>query len=118
MAAQESDPDSLLNNVRRLITLKKSEPALSAYAEFVPVYAKPNGYPFVYARASGEDIVLCVFNPAEREESAEFTLNVSVKGMRLLAGDKLKYAVDGNSISMDTAPVSYAIYKLELHEPR
>ena len=118
VAAQESDPDSLLNNVRRLITLKKSEPALSAYAEFVPVYAKPNGYPFVYARASGDDIVLCVFNPAERNERAEFTLNVSVKGMQLLAGDKLKYAVDGKSISIDTAPVSYAIYKLELQEPR
>ena len=40
VAAEETDADSLLNRVRRLIRLKHSEPALAAYAEFVPLYAK------------------------------------------------------------------------------
>ena len=38
VAAQEKDPNSLLNKTRRLIALRHSEPALANYAEFVPIY--------------------------------------------------------------------------------
>ena len=84
--AQEKAPDSLLNRVRRLIQLKKTEKALAAYAEFVPVYAKPDTYPFVYARANGDDAVLVILNPAERPAEARFRLEPVARDHRLLAG--------------------------------
>jgi len=113
VADQENDTKSLLNTTRKLINLKKSEPALMGYAEFVPVYAKENTYPFIFARANGDDVVLCIFNPANRKEKAEFTLNIKSKNLTLLAGDDLTISRKGFSYSVEIQPVSYAIYKIE-----
>jgi maltose alpha-D-glucosyltransferase/alpha-amylase len=113
VADQEKDPNSLLNRIRNLIKLKKSEPALMAFAEFVPVYAKEDTYPFIFARASGEDIVLAAFNPAAREESAEFTLNISAKEINLLAGAKSGIRINGNSYDLKIGGQSYSIFKLK-----
>jgi maltose alpha-D-glucosyltransferase/alpha-amylase len=110
--AEEKDPNSLLNKVRMLIQLKKKEPALAAYAEFVPVYAKENTYPFIFARASGDDIILAVFNPAAREETAEFTLNKSINKFALLSGNESEIAVKGNKYELKIEGQSYSVYKL------
>ena len=61
---QDSDPDSLLNRVRKLTALRKKYKALSSHAEFVPLYAVQNEYPFIYARAADEEAVLVVLNPS------------------------------------------------------
>jgi glycosidase len=113
VAEQEESTTSLLNNTRKLIALKKKEAALTAYAEFVPVYAKENTYPFVYARASGNEVILCIFNPANRIEKADFRLNFKTKGAILLSGDKLKLKISGQEISVEVPPVGYALYKLK-----
>jgi maltose alpha-D-glucosyltransferase/alpha-amylase len=113
VADQENDPDALINKIRKLIALKKSEPALTGYAELVPVYAKENTYPFIYARANGDDVVLCIFNPANRVEKADFTLNIKSKKLKLLAGDELKIERKDYTYKVEVQPVSYAIYKLE-----
>ncbi len=110
--AQEKNPDSLLNRTRRLIQLKHSEPALAAYAEFVPLYAKKNAYPFIYARALGKDLVLVILNPAEKESSAEFTVNVPVSKRTLLAGKEMKIAETEGKVSVTVPGRTYAIYKL------
>jgi glycosidase len=110
--SQEKNPDSLLNRTRRLIQLKHSEPALAAYAEFVPLYANKDAYPFIYARALGSDVVLVILNPAERESSAEFTLNVPVSKRTLLAGKEVKIAEAEGRVSVNVPGRTYAIYKL------
>lgn len=111
--SQEKNPNSLLNKVRRLIKLKKSEPALAAYAEFVPVYAKENTYPFIFARAAGDEIVLVAFNPAAREETANFTLNIIAKDMQLLYGQKSEVLFNENNYSIKMKGQTYSIYKLK-----
>lgn len=111
--SQEEDPNSLLNRVRKLIQLKKKESALSAYAEFVPVYAKDNTYPFIFTRAAGENIVLAVFNPAAREESARFSLNIKVKEFNLLSGTDSKIDIDGDKYDLKIGGQSYSIYKIK-----
>jgi glycosidase len=113
VSAQEKDPNSLLNHTRQLIALKKKEAALTNFAEFVPVYAKENTYPLIYARASGDEVILCIFNPADRVEKAQFRLNFKVKGATLLAGDKLALTIKGQDFTIDTPAISYAIYKLK-----
>ena len=110
--AQEKSPDSLLKRVRRLIQLKKTEKALAAYAEFVPVYAKPDTYPLVYARANGDDAVLVILNPAERPAEARFQLEPVARDHRLLAGRPVEMTRDQGQYTVEVPGRSYAIYKL------
>jgi maltose alpha-D-glucosyltransferase/alpha-amylase len=111
---EEKDKNSLLNRVRQLIAIKKKEPALIAYAEFVPVFAKENAYPFIFARANGEEIILAAFNPAGRDAEAEFTLNISSAKFKLISGSESDIKSDGNKYSLRMKGVSYSIYKLVL----
>jgi maltose alpha-D-glucosyltransferase/alpha-amylase len=112
VADEEKDPSSLLNRVKRLIQLKKKEKALAAYAEFVPVYAKENAYPFVFARANGDEAVLVVLNPAARKEKASFSLTPAAKEVRLIAGRKIRMERKDGKYTIEVPGQSYAIYKL------
>ena len=110
--AEQNDPSSLLNRVKKLIALKNTEPALAAYAEFVPLYAKENTYPFVYARASGKDILLVIINPSEKAASAEFQMNVQYTKPTFLAGKEIKINKKGTTISFNVPGISFAIYRM------
>ena len=110
---EEKDPSSLLNRVKKLIQLKHTEPALAAYAEFVPLYAKENTYPFVYARANGKDVILVILNPADKAASAEFQINVPYNKLQLLAGKEIRINKKGKSLSIEVPGTTYAVYKLK-----
>ncbi len=109
---QQNESNSLLNKVRGLIELKKSEPALAAYAEFVPVYAKKNKYPFVFARAAGDEVILAVFNPASRKETAEFSLNLEAKDYTLLFGNESEISFSQGKYIVKVPEQTYSIYKI------
>ncbi|HVU31972.1 MAG TPA: alpha-amylase family glycosyl hydrolase [Opitutaceae bacterium] len=111
VAAEEKNPASLLNRVRRLIALHKHERALSNYAEFVPLYARPDTYPFVYARASGPDVIVAFFNPADREVTASFDFDATNRDRTLLAGRELTLGQSPGMMSVKMPPVSYALYR-------
>jgi maltose alpha-D-glucosyltransferase/alpha-amylase len=83
---------------------------LAAYAEFVPVYAKADTYPFVFARAAGDHILLALFNPADRDVSAGFTLNIGAKTLKLLSGTELKIDIEGRHYTVRMAGQSYSLY--------
>jgi maltose alpha-D-glucosyltransferase/alpha-amylase len=109
--AQEKNPNSLLNKTRQLIKLRHTEPALANYAEFVPVYAEQNTYPFVYARAAGKDVVLVMLNPRATASDATFPVNVPFKKTKLLAGDKFKmeHSKKAGTLTIHMPATSYAI---------
>jgi maltose alpha-D-glucosyltransferase/alpha-amylase len=111
VAAEEKDPGSLLNRVRKLIQLKHTEPALAAYAEFVPLYAKSNIYPFVYARSGGGETLLLIFNPAARDTTAGFTFPAEYRELKLLAGKEVQVAKDGQTLNLEIPGQTYAIYQ-------
>ena len=112
VAAEEADPASLLNRVRRLIRLKHAERALAAYAEFVPLFAQKDAYPFVYARASGDDVVLAIFNPAARAASAEFSFAVAHRDFLLLAGKAVRFTGGKDRLRIEVPGLTYAIYRV------
>jgi maltose alpha-D-glucosyltransferase/alpha-amylase len=114
VAAQEGDPDSLLNRVRALIQLKKQEKALAAYAEFVPIFAQEHAYPFIYARAAGNEAILVILNPAGRKAEAEFACNLDLTERRLLAGQELKLTAKGDAFTVAVPALGYAVYKCRL----
>ena len=72
-AAQESDPDSVLNYYRRLIALRKERPAM-VYGEFTE-YEAGRGDVYVYTRTLGDERLLVTLNltgePAEVRIPAE-----------------------------------------------
>jgi maltose alpha-D-glucosyltransferase/alpha-amylase len=111
VAAEEKDPSSLLNRVRKLIRLKHTEPALTAYAEFIPLYAKENTYPFVYARAGGGETLLVILNPAAKAASAEFSLPVECRELKLMAGKEIHTTKEGPMLKIEVPGQTYAIYQ-------
>ncbi len=96
-----------------MVRLKKSEAALAAYAEFVPVYAQPNEYPFVFARAVEDEVILAIFNPADRKASADFKLNLKNKKFEKLMGDDIEIRAKGKRYQLEMDGISYGIYKMK-----
>ena len=112
VAEAEQNPNSLLNKTRKFIELRHSEPALANYAEFVPLFAEPNTYPFIYARANGHDKVLVMLNPSGSEATASFDINTQFGSTKLLAGDSFEIKHEGTTVSVAMPAQSYAIIKL------
>jgi glycosidase len=111
---QEKDPTSLLNRTRRLTHLKHTEPALAAYAEFVPLFAQPNTYPYVFARASGKSVLLVAFNPSAQAATAQFEFTTEHKGFELLAGRAAVIKDEPGHLQLDIPAQSYVIYRVVL----
>jgi glycosidase len=109
--AEERKPSSLLNRVRKLIRLKHTEPALAAYAEFVPLYARENTYPLVYARASAGETLLVIFNPAASAASAQFAFPVDFRDLELLAGRAVRTTKEPGRLKIEVPGEAYAIYR-------
>ena len=111
--SNEKDKNSLLNRIKKLISLKHSEPALAAYSEFTPLYAKTNTYPFVFSRANGKDIIVIIMNPIAKTSEATFDVKTVGSVFTLLAGKKLNISKSGTTVKVKVEGQSYAIYKLK-----
>ena len=83
VAAQESDPDSLLHTVRRLVALRKAHPALCASGTFEPLIAEPGQYPIVYRRSAGGETAVVALNPTAAV--AEVSLSKALLRVRPMA---------------------------------
>ena len=65
--AQISDENSLYNEIKRLIRIRRKHLALLSRGEIEFVYAEKNEYPLAYVRSAGNEKILVVINPAARE---------------------------------------------------
>lgn len=74
---QCADPNSLYNEIKKLIKIRNSNPALQNNAEIEFVYAEKNEYPFAYLRSTDNEKMLVIINPANREVC--FDCEVSLK---------------------------------------
>jgi len=61
----------------------------------------------------GEEVIVCIFNPAEREETAKFSLNLYAKDFKLLAGKQSEIKIDGNRYGIKIGGGRYSVYKLQ-----
>ena len=101
------------NRVRELIAMRKRHKALSAHARIRSCMRWGNEYPFIYARAADEEVILVVLNPSGQERRAEFTSNLRIAGRRLIAGDEISMGSAGSRISVTVPPVTYSIYIMQ-----
>ena len=67
VSAQMSDENSLYHEVRKLIRIRQSHPALQNKGEINFVYVKKNAYPLAYLRSTAKESVLVILNPADLE---------------------------------------------------
>lgn len=106
VAAQDSDPDSFLNFMRGMIALRRNEPALAADADFEPLYAVENEYPFAYKRVAKDSEILVLLNPADKAATARFSNPIPIDWV-LISGSGVR--LGATTASME--PRSYSILK-------
>jgi maltose alpha-D-glucosyltransferase/alpha-amylase len=106
VATEDKNPGSMLNFTRQLLKLRRDHPALANNADFQPVYAEKDSYPFVYLRsASGEQIIVSV-NPAARPSSLKLQGFDNASPL-LVQGAKLQNGL------LEMAPVSFGIFLVQ-----
>jgi maltose alpha-D-glucosyltransferase/alpha-amylase len=100
---EEKDPASMLNFTRALLKLRRDHPALANAADFQPVYAEKNKYPFIYLRTADSEQIIVSINPAA--QSCSVTLNGLDNAHPLLVQGA---EVRSGRLQMD--PVSFGIF--------
>lgn len=110
--AQENDPDSFLNFMRKLVLLHKTEPALTNYAKFFPVYVQKNKYPFIFMRIFGNEKLLVILNPDSKPATA--IVEGNLKGKRkLLLGKLPVWKQNTGTTEIQVDGQSYSVIKLK-----
>lgn len=66
--SQESDPESLLNTIKKVIAIRHENSDLQSDGDFEVVYAEKNKYPFIFKRGK----FLIAVNPTDKEQTAPF----------------------------------------------
>jgi glycosidase len=112
VAAQETDPLSLLNQVRRLIALRKAHPALCASGDFSVVYAEGGKYPFVYRRKLGEENLLVAINPAGYPVEAALPGDLLTELPETLYGQEGVFHHEKQGWVLRTPGVSGGVYRI------
>jgi maltose alpha-D-glucosyltransferase/alpha-amylase len=109
VAAQERNPESLLNLTKRLLILRRQHPALGNCGNFTPVCAKAGKYPFVYERSYRQTRFWVAINPTE------FTLRLKLpplKSVMNLASEKADLARQKTNSTLTMDPLSFGIFKI------
>ena len=104
--SQMEREDSLYQEVRRLIALRKAHPALQNGGGIEFVYAPQNEYPLAYVRSAGEESLLVILNPAERE--IVFECGCRLKETVYSFGKEAENCGEGIRVS----PCSAGIYRI------
>lgn len=74
VADQQADVQSLYHEIRRLIQIRQAYRALQSKGEIEFIYAEKEQYPLAYIRQAGEERILVILNPSDREVTFESRL--------------------------------------------
>jgi maltose alpha-D-glucosyltransferase/alpha-amylase len=93
---QENDPDSLLQYVRKLVTIRKTHPALQSSAGFEILFAQPGKYPLVYKRSNEKNTFIIAVNPSSNPVEAEIPSLSSAFPLPVYGAAGIFTKLDGN----------------------
>ena len=85
-----ADENSIYNEVKRLIKLRNSHPALSNNGDIEFIYAEKDEYPIAYVREGGGERAVVVINPSA--SAASFDCNLSPKNEIFRFGGETVFA--------------------------
>lgn len=110
--AQENDPDSLLNQVRRLIALRRSHPALGADADWQVLYAERGRMPLVYERRRGDACLIIAINPTLQPARVTLGMEGIPALPQALWGCAGALRLQNGVLNVDLPPASGGIYSI------
>ncbi len=111
VAGQEKSADSLLNFVRRMVKLRRDNPALASDGEFKALFSEEGKYPLVYERSlHGKRFIIAV-NPSGQPAEADFCCPGAEAAEAVMASGCQLTALPGTA-KVSMAPASYAIYRI------
>lgn len=114
VASQDKDPESLLNFVRKMTSLRLTHPALRAGSDLMILHDKHKGYPFVYMRQAGEQRLLIALNPANRAVRVTFPISFPLNRIvSLKSSPPCRWHLEKGNITVEMPPVSSAICACE-----
>jgi maltose alpha-D-glucosyltransferase/alpha-amylase len=108
--AQMGDPGSLLNQVRGLISLRRSRPALRADAGWNLLYAERGRMPIVYERHKGGERLVVATNPTLQPASTVLVLEGVKSAPQMLWGYPGAFCPEGKAWRIELPPASGGIY--------
>jgi len=76
---QESSSDSILNMVKRLIELRKSNPSLGPFANIRHLYLKKGDKTYIYSRYGNGDAFVVILNPSNTSRNLRIELTSEEK---------------------------------------
>lgn len=114
VAAQENDPGSMLNYVRRLLKMRSESEALGNDGDWKLLSDVNRPYPLVYLRSAGNERYCIVVNPSDRRVTAEFpSLQSAGADCRVATAAPARYIRGKKTDKVTAPPVSATIFKLE-----
>ena len=112
VAAEERDPQSILNYVKGLIALRRQTPALGTQGAWRFESDVEQPYPMVYARALDGQKYLVALNPSKRSATARFASEGAAAEAVYGTGDGAKYTSKNGLSTLKMKPVSAVILKI------
>ena len=110
VAAQDENPDSLLNHVRSLLELRKNTPELRNDSK-VKLLSGANSYPLIYQRGGkGMDKYLIAINPSDKPVKTSLKLNIAGAEPVMVSGVDIN--IKGKEAAIKMSGVSWGIFKL------
>lgn len=111
VAAQDQDPNSVLNFVRALIKVRHDNPTLGNQGDWITVSDQKKPYPWIYTRTGEEGTYIVALNPGGK--AAEATVELPEGELKeLLANGKVSTKQTKKGTTFKLAGCSSAIFKL------
>jgi maltose alpha-D-glucosyltransferase/alpha-amylase len=108
---QAGDPNSLLNSVRKLVTIRTKHPALQASGDFVLLCAKPGLYPLIFQRQTDQETFIIALNPSSQSVTIEIPLSsTSLPEVIYSTGSGL--SLQSGNLKIHLTGISGAIYRV------
>lgn len=111
VAAEEKDPNSMLNFVRGLIKLRHSSQALNNDGDWQLVSSPSKPYPMVYTRSMNGETYVVALNPSGKRATA--SIDRLGKAESVSFTGKAKYKSGKTSDNIELSPVSAAVFKIK-----
>lgn len=110
--ANEKDPNSVLNYVRKLIALRHANPTLGNDGDWVTVSDQNKPYPWIYTRTSKDGTYVVALNPGGK--AAEATVELPAGTVQeLLSDGKASVKQGKKGVTFKLGGCSSAIYKIQ-----
>lgn len=108
---QDNDSSSLLNTVRKLINIRRSDEALGSDGSFCPLYTEHN-YPFIYMREKPGSKYIIGLNPSGSEVTSEIDDCILNKNNEVVWGDEPEIIHKANACALKMGPKACFIIHL------